>query len=124
MDADPREPVTHARPEAPPTPAGHDVNAALRAEALRQLRWQQRTWQRHLALHPPGTPCLIPSVERAGLTTGLVLLQEAGEDVPAWLSQRRSLVRTAHAASGTAARVRLVPLLATVTRVLEWFDPE
>src|SRR5215212_280913 len=56
--------------------------AALRAEALRQLRWQQGEWARILATHPPGTPCRIAAIERARISDSLVLLQEAGEDIP------------------------------------------
>jgi hypothetical protein len=90
-----------------------EVNAAARALALRQLRWQQREWARNLATHAPGTPCLIASADRARITGGLDLLREAGEDIPSWLYQRGSLVS-----------VSLTDLMADLTRVLARFDPE
>jgi hypothetical protein len=124
MEATRFETLTSARHDVPPGPDFRAGNALLRTEAVRQLRWQQRDWARILARHAPGTPCLIPSAGRAGLTDGLDLLREAGEDVPARLYQRGSLVRTANAASGPAASVSLVSLLANVNRVLEWCDPE
>jgi hypothetical protein len=104
--------------------ATHPGNALLRTEAVRQLRWQQRHWAQTLATHAPGTPCLVPSADQAGLTDGLDLLRAAGEDIPAWLYQRGSLLRTANGASGPAASVRLVSLLAHINHVLEWCDPE
>jgi hypothetical protein len=95
---------------------------ALRAEALRQLRGQLREWQRVPAMHTTGTPCLVVASERAKLHDSLDLLRTAGEDVPLWLYRRGSLVRTTNAASGIAAGVSLVSLLADITQVLAWFD--
>jgi hypothetical protein len=95
---------------------------ALRSEALRQLRGQLREWQRVPAMHTTGTPCLVVASERAKLHDSLDLLRTAGEDVPSWLYQRGSLVRTTNAAGGIAAGVSLVSLLADITRVLAWFD--
>jgi len=111
-------------PDTLPTPTFGDVNAALRAEALRQLHWQQREWERHLAMHPPGAPCLISLVHRAGLNNGLDLLREAGEHIPPWLRQRGSIVRTTNVAGGATGTVRLASLVADIARVLAWFDPE
>ena len=55
-----------APPDAPPALTSSDVNAALRAEALRQLHWQQQEWERRLATDPPGAPCLIALAHRSG----------------------------------------------------------
>ncbi len=59
MPTDRSATLTSARFDAHAGPAPGTVNAALRAEALRQLRWQQREWARVLATHPVGTPCLV-----------------------------------------------------------------
>ncbi len=115
---------TSARPNAFPTPACHDVNAALRAEALRQLHWQRREWERRLTAHPPGPPCLIAPAHRAGLSSSLDLLREAGEDIPPWLYQRGSTVRTTNLPRGATGTVRLDNLLADIVRVLAWIDSE
>jgi hypothetical protein len=101
-----------------------DGNAMLRAEALRQLHWQQRDWMRILATHAPGTPCLVAATNNVGINDGLDLLREAGEEVPARLYRRGSLVRGPAAAGGTTANVSLVGLVAGITEALEWFDPE
>src|SRR3954471_18910713 len=88
------------------TPALHNTSCdsgvrtghgALRAEALRQLRWQQRALARTVITHTPGTPRLVPAA-RAGLTDGPDLLRQAGEDVPSWFDQGRSLLWTVGAA--------------------------
>ena len=120
MDADRLDTLALARSDAPPTSTFHAVNAALRAEALRQLHWQHREWTRCLATHAPGTPPLIASAAPAGFTDGLDLLREAGEDVPSWLYRRGALVET----RGAIASVRLTVLLADLTQALAWFDPE
>ena len=98
--------------------------AALRAEALRQLRWQQEEWARILATHTPGTPCRIASTERAWIIDSLVLLQEAGEDIPRSLFPCGSHVRPTDAARGNSACVSVNGLLADIARVLAWFDAE
>jgi hypothetical protein len=98
--------------------------AALRAEALRQLRWQQGQWARILATHPPGTPCRVAATEQARIIDSLVLLQEAGEDIPRSLFPCGSRVRPTDAAQEVPAGVSLAGLLANLDRVLEWFDPE
>jgi hypothetical protein len=115
---------TPAHDDAPPGPDVRTSKVLLRAEALRQLHWQQRAWARVLAAHTPGTPCLIASTERAGLHDGLDLLRAAGEDVPSRLYHHGSLVRTTDAARGVPAGVSLAGLLADLDRVLERFDPE
>jgi hypothetical protein len=110
-----------------PAPSKQGVGtrpAALRAEALCQLRWQQAVWERQLAAHHLGTPSLVPRAERAGLNHALELLREAGEEVPSWLYQHGSLVRTTDAMGRTQVSVSLARLVADITRVLEWFDPE
>ena len=99
-------------------------NAALQAEALRQLRWQRGEWMRLLATHAPGTPCLVAARERAKLTDSLALLREAGEDLPPQLAPRGSLVRTSDAAGGLRANVSVAGLVANIDRVLAWVDPE
>jgi hypothetical protein len=98
--------------------------AALRAEALRQLRWQQGQWARILATHPPGTPCRVAATEQARIIDSLVVLQEAGEDIPRSLFPCGSRVRSADAARGSRARVSVNGLLADIARVLAWFDAE
>jgi hypothetical protein len=98
--------------------------AAPRAEALRQLRWQQREWERRLAAHPPGTPCLVAPRERALFHNSLDLLQKAGEDILLGLYRRGSLVRTTDATGRTTPSVSLISLVAEVTRVVERFDAD
>ena len=73
---------------------------------------------------PPGTPCLVAPSARVRFHESLDLLRKAGEDVPAWLYRRGSLVRTRDAAGGTTVGVSLVSLLADVARVLEWVDTD
>jgi hypothetical protein len=122
--------TNHFEPLARLTPALHDTSCdsgvrarhgALWAEALRQLRWQQRALARTLITHTPGTPRLVVPAARAGLTDGPDLLRQAGEDVPSWFDQGRSLLWTVGAARRTES-VRLADLLADLTRVLTWFD--
>jgi hypothetical protein len=98
--------------------AGHGV---LRAEALRQLRWQQRALARALATHTLGTRCLVVPAARAGLTDGPDLLRQAGKDIPSWFNQGRSLLWTIGEPRNTGSE-RLADLLADITRTLEWFD--
>ncbi|MCD6032224.1 MAG: hypothetical protein K0S78_4406 [Thermomicrobiales bacterium] len=124
MDSDCSDPLTPTHDDALPGPGMRTTKALLRAEALRQLHWQQRAWRRVLAAHAPGTPCLIGATERAGIHDALDLLRAAGEDVPARLYHRGSLVRTTDAASGVPAEVRLAGLLVDLDRVLAWLDPE
>ena len=110
-----------------PTPNEWGVgtrSAVLRAEALRQLRWQQAVWKHQLATHHLGTPYLVPRAERTGLTHALDLLREAGEELPVWFYQHGSLVRTTDATGRTHVGVSLARLVADTARVLEWFDPE
>ena len=123
MDIERSDTLTPAHDDPPPGPGVRTTKALLRAEALRQLHWQQRAWARVLAAHVPGTPCRIAATERAGIRDGLDLLQAAGEDVPSRLYHRESLVRTTNAASGVPAGVSLAGLLADLDRVLAWFDP-
>jgi hypothetical protein len=121
----------HFKPLARLTPAWHDTgcdsgvgvcHGARRAEALRQLRWQQQEWERVLAAHIPGSPCLVAASQWAGLTDGLDLLRHAGEDVPSRLYRRGSLQRITDAAGGTTMGVSVAGLLAAITQVLAWFD--
>lgn len=116
-------PLMPAHDDPPPGPGVCPNKVLLRAEALRQLHWQQRAWVRVLAAHAPGTPCLIASTERAGLHDALDLLREVGEDVPSRLYSRGSLVRTIDAARGVLTEMSLAGLLADLDRVLEHFDP-
>jgi hypothetical protein len=125
MDTDHFKSLAPRTPARPDTGCDSGVGAgrgALRAEALRQLRWQQREWERVLAAHPTGTPCLVAASQWAGLTDGLELLQQAGEEVPSWLYRRGSLQRITDAAGGTTTGVSVAGLLAAITRVLAWFD--
>jgi hypothetical protein len=112
------------RPNLHGGPGFRKVNAALRVEALRQLRWQQREWAHRVATHAPDTTFLIASADRTGLNNVLDLLREAGEDVPPRFYQRGSLILTTNSARGTTGSVRLASLLADIARVLAWFDPE
>jgi hypothetical protein len=57
---------------------------AVRAEAVRQLRWLQRAWARTLATHTRGASGLIGPTARARRTDSPDVLRQAGEDVPSW----------------------------------------
>ena len=116
-------PLTSARPDPRGGLGVRTTNAALRAEALRQLRSQQREWERLLAQHAPGTLPLADFVAPRGFTDGLDLLREAGEDVPSWLYRRGARERTTEGTSGTTC-VSLTDLLTDLTKVLPWLDPE
>ena len=95
----------------------------LRAEALRQLHWQQRAWARVLAAHAPGTPCLIASAERQGFMTDWICCGRRRRCPVAALSSRVARVTT-DTARGVPAGISLAGLLADLDRVLERFDPE
>jgi hypothetical protein len=106
MDTDPLELLARF------TPALHDTNCdsgvraghgAPRAEALRQLRWQQWALARTLITHTPGTPYLVVPAARAGLIDGTDWLRQAGADIPLWFDQGGSLMWTLDAARGTGA---------------------
>src|SRR4051794_39010979 len=90
MDADRFSSRGPTRPDPRDGPGPGTLHAALRTEALRQLRWQQREWTRILATKDPG---LIAIAARAGFSESLDLLREAGEEVPSWLYRRGSPVR-------------------------------
>jgi hypothetical protein len=124
MDGTRFDSLTIARPDARSGPGFRKDTVVPRAEALRRLHWQQRKWARILATHGLGTPCLVAPAERARLNDTLDLLQEAGEHVPARFYRRESLARAMEEASGTTASVSLAELLADITQVLAWFDPE
>ena len=113
-----------APPDALPMPGFGDVNTALCAEALRQLRWQRREWECHLAMHRPGAPCLAPSAHRAGLDDCLDLLREAEGHIPLWLHQHGSIVRATNGAGSITRTVKLAHLVAGIYRVLARFDLE
>jgi hypothetical protein len=114
--------LTSARPDPPGGLGLRTTNAALRAEALHQLRWQQREWGRLLATHAPSTLPLIAFADPAGFTVGLDLLREAGDDVPSWLYRLGARERTTEGVSGTT-RVSLTELLADLTKALALLDP-
>jgi hypothetical protein len=124
MDGARFDSLTVALHDARSGPGFREDSVVPRAEVLRRLRWQQRDCERYLATHPPGTTWLIAPAERAGLNDTLDLLREAGEYVPARFYRRESLARTTAVASGTAASASLADLLADITQVLAWFDPE
>ena len=71
-----------------------------------QARHRRQNWS-------PPLIVLVASADRAELNDALGVLREAGEDVPARLSRRGSL-----------ASVSLADLVADITRVRAWFDPE
>ncbi len=114
----------HTPPVAAPSPVpgAQPDPGALRAEAVRQLHWQQQTGERRLASHPPGQPCLVPLAERALLHESLDLLRHAGEPVPSCLYRRGSLMRTTDATGMVRVGVSLASLLADITRALAWLD--
>jgi hypothetical protein len=124
MDGTRFDPLTLARPDGGSAPVFHEDTVLPRAEVLRRLRWQQREWARMLATHGLDTPCLVAPGDGPGLNDTLDLLQEAGEYVPARFYRRELLARTTAVASGTGASVSLTDLLADITEVLAWFDPE
>jgi hypothetical protein len=119
MDADRFATRVRTPPDPHDGPGSATVSTALRAEALRQLHWQQGEWTRILATSDPG---LIAVAARAGFTDALDLLREAGEDVPSWLYRRGSSVHTSDLPRSATARTRLTALLADITQALAWFD--
>jgi hypothetical protein len=119
MDADHFATRGPTRPDPHGAPGPGTVNAALRAEALRQWRWQQREWTRILATNESG---LIAVAARAGFADGLDLLREAGEDVPSWLYRRGSPVRITDVMRGATPSARLTALLADLTQALAWAE--
>ena len=124
MDTDHFEPLARLTPARHETGCDAGVGAgpgALRLEALRQLRWQQRALARTRTTHTRGTPSLVGPAARAGLTVDPDVLRRAGADVPAWFDQGRSLLWTIGAARRTGS-VRLADLSAEITRVLAWAD--
>jgi hypothetical protein len=124
MDTDHFQPLARLTPALHETGCDSGVRArdgALRAEARRQLRWQQRALARTRTTPTPGTRYLVVPATRAGLTDGPDVLRPASADVPSWFDQGRSLVWTSDAARGTGS-VRLADLMADLTRVLAWFD--
>ena len=91
-------------------------HGAVRAEAVRHVRWLQRALARTLPTQTPGASDLTVPTARAQRTDDPDVLRQAGEDVPAWLDLGGSLVGTVDAASGPAS-VRPADLLADSTRV-------
>ena len=120
--ADPLSSFVATRPDPHQGPEFN--RALLRAEALRRARWQTGEWERLLASHLPGTPCLIACNEWAKIVDCLDLLREAGEEIPTHLYPRGSLVRSTDPARGMSASVSVAGLLANITRVLAWYDQE
>jgi hypothetical protein len=124
MDTDHFEPLARLTSALHDTGCDSGVRAgpgALRAEALRQLRWQQRALARTHTTQTPGTPYLDVPAARAGLTDGPDVLRQAGEDVPSWFDHDRSMLWTIDSARRTGS-VRLADLSADLTWVLAWFD--
>jgi hypothetical protein len=75
------------------TPALHDIDCdftargslrAVRAEAVRQVRWVQRACARTLTTHTPDTSGSIGSAARARRTHEADGSRQMGEDVPSW----------------------------------------
>jgi hypothetical protein len=64
--------------------SGRGGHRALRAEAVRQVRWLQRAWARALAAHTPGASGPIGSTARARRADETDVLWQMGEDVPSW----------------------------------------
>ena len=102
------------------TPALHDTDGdfsargdhrAVRAEALRQVRWLQRACARTLSTQTPGASHLVVPAARAGRPDGADGLRQAGEDVPSWFDEGGPRARSVDVASGTAG-VSLADLLA------------
>ena len=63
--------------------SGRGGHRALRAEAVRQVRWLQRAWARSLTAHTPGLPSSIDFTTRAR-TDRTNVHRQMGEDVPPW----------------------------------------
>ena len=75
------------------TPTLHDTDCdfsargghrAVRAEAVRQVRWLQRAWARPRTSQTPGASGSIRPTARGGHPDGPDVLRQAGEDVPSW----------------------------------------
>jgi hypothetical protein len=75
------------------TPALHDTDCdfsargslrAVRAKAVRQVRWVQRACSRTLTPHTPDASGPIGSTARARRTDGTDGLRQMGEDIPSW----------------------------------------
>ena len=75
------------------TPALHDTDCdftargnlrAVRAEAVRQVRWLQRAWARSLTAHTPGLPSPTDFTTRARRADETDVMRQMGEDVPPW----------------------------------------
>ena len=64
--------------------SGRGGHRALRAEAVRQVRWLQQAWTRTLTTHMAGASGLIVPTARARRTDDPDGLRQAGEDVPSW----------------------------------------
>jgi hypothetical protein len=64
--------------------SGRGGHRALRAEAVRQVRWLQRAWARTLTTRMAGASGLIVPTARARRTDDPDGLRQAGEDVPSW----------------------------------------
>jgi hypothetical protein len=109
---------TDSRPDVPRM---NDRRAQLRAEALRQLRWQQQQWQQVLAQAPLGSPVLTSRADRDWFHSVLDLLRRAGEEVPQAFYRRGSVVPASRAKGRATASISLTALVADVARVLEVF---
>jgi hypothetical protein len=109
---------TNARPGAPRV---DDRRAQLRAEALRQLRWQQQQWQQIMAQAAPGAPVLTSLEDRVWFHGCLDMLRHAGEEVPQALYRHGSIIPARPQEGRETASISLTALVADVARVLEFF---
>jgi hypothetical protein len=101
-----------------------DRRAELRAEVLRQLRWQQQQWQQVIAQAPPRAPVLTSPQDREWFHGCLDVLRDAGEEVPQTFYRRGSVIPKSHEAGRETASISLTALVADVTRALAYFSEE
>ena len=87
MNAESFESLARLTPALPDTDCDFTARGnlrAVRAEAVRQVRWLQRAWARALAAHTPGASGPIGSTARARRADETDVLWQMGEDVPSW----------------------------------------
>ena len=102
----------------------NDRRAQVRAEVLRQLRWQQQQWQQMIAQAPPGAPVRTSPHDREWFHGCLDVLRDAGEEVPQVFYRRGSVIPKSHEAGRETASISLTALVADLTRALAYFTAE
>ena len=89
---------------------------ALRAEAVRHVRWLQRACSRSLTTQTSSAPSPIGATARARRTGGTEVHRQMGEDIPSWFDEGAPRVRRVAVPNGPA-RVCLADEVAESTRV-------